>query len=185
MNIPNLKRMTAEEYVLWAQRQETGRYELIDGLVIEMNAERMDHMRVKARVANALDRQLRSAQIKGEVCWDGMALRIEDRTVHEPDAMLRLGEPLPGDAVVVTDPVIVVEVLSPSTGPIDTGLKLANYFTLESVQHYLVINTVKRVVQHFVRDRDGKPVMRPLIDEGAIDLSPPGLILTLDEIFEG
>ncbi len=185
MNIPNLKRMTAEEYVLWAQRQETGRYELIDGLVIEMNAETSGHARVKLNVAFAFKQWLRASSADGEVFGDGMAVRIAERVVHEPDAMLRLGEPLPGDAVVVTDPVIVVEVLSPSTGPIDTGLKLANYFTLESVQHYLVINTVKRVVQHFVRDRDGKPVMRPLIDEGAIDLNPPGLTLTLDEIFEG
>lgn len=183
MNLPNLKRMTAEDFAIWATRQDTGRFELIDGIVVQMNAERLVHVRVKTRISKALERALVKADVVGEVLWDGTALRIDDKTVHEPDAMLRVGEPLQDDTIFVTDPVIVVEVLSPSSGPIDTGLKLANYFTLASVQHYLVINTVQRVVQHYARDANGKPMMRPLVTEGEIVLDPPGLTLTLDEIF--
>ena len=54
MNVPHLKRMTADEFVLWAERQETGRYELIDGMVVQMNAERLVHVRVKFGLAVAL-----------------------------------------------------------------------------------------------------------------------------------
>lgn len=74
--------------------------------------------------------------------------------------------------------------MSPSTGPIDTGRKLTNYFTLVSVQHYLVVDTVKQLVLDNVRGSDGQPVMRSPISSGAIALDPPGLSITIDEIFE-
>ena len=184
MNVPNLKRMTAEDYALWAERQDTGRFELIDGLVVQMNAETATHARVKLRIAMALHEAITKAQIQGEAYGDGMAVRIADRIVHEPDAMLRLGPRLPGHTILVTDPLIVVEVLSPSTGPIDTGRKLTNYFLLETVQHYLVVDTTKRLVLHYVRGSDGQPIMRAPISSGDVALDPPGLSISIDEIFE-
>lgn len=183
MNIANVKRMTVDEYVVWSRRQFLGRYELIEGQVIQMNAECMGHMRAKSRIANALDRALKVTGLAGETCWDGMAVRIDDKSVHEPDAMLRLGELLPSDAMFVDDPLVVVEVLSPSTGPVDNGLKLANCFSLPSVRHYLVVDTTKEQVLHYVRDASGQPVMHPPVLSGDINLTPPGLVIALAEIF--
>jgi Uma2 family endonuclease len=184
MNVPNLKRMTAEDYAQWATRQDTGRFELIDGIVVQMNAERADHAQVKLNVAIALRQLLKASSIAGQVFGDGMAVRIADRVVHEPDAMLRLGPRLPGDTILVTDPVIVVEVLSPSTGPVDTGRKLTNYFMLDTVQHYLVVDTAKRLVLHYVRGEDGQPIMRAPISAGDVVLDPPGSSISIAEIFE-
>ena len=184
MNVPNLKRMTAEDYAQWAERQDTGRFELIDGIVVQMNAERADHAQIKLNIALALRQRLKVLSIAGQVFGDGMAVRIADRIVHEPDAMLRLGQRLPGETILVTDPVIVVEVLSPSTGPIDTGRKLTNYFLLETVQHYLVVDTTKRLVLHYVRGTDGLPIMRAPISAGDVILDPPGLSISIAEIFE-
>lgn len=183
MNVPHLKRMTADEFVLWAERQETGRYELIDGMVVQMNAERLVHVRVKFNLAVALHDAFKRAGLSGNVLGDGMAVRINETMVHEPDALVRCGPPLPDDAIIVTDPVIVCEVLSPSTGPVDTGVKLLNYFSVASVQHYLVVNTLKRVVLHYTRGADGKPVMHTL-SEGELRLDPPGLTVSLADIFE-
>ena len=184
MNVPNLKRMTAEEYAQWAQRQETGRFELIDGMVVQMNAERLTHTRVKVRVAKALEKSLTTSGLQGEVLWDGAAVRIDRKTVHEPDVMLRMGDLLPGETIYVPDPIVVVEVLSPSTGPVDTGIKLVNYFTLASVRHYLVINTDKRLVLHYTRSAGGDPLMRSPVSEGEITLDPPGITISIEEIFE-
>lgn len=184
MNIPNLKRMTAEDYALWAKRQETGRFELIDGMVVQMNAERSDHAQIKLNIAMALKQSLKSSGIAGTVYGDGMAVRISERIVHEPDAMVRLGTRLPGHAVFVTDPVIVVEVLSPSTGPIDTGHKLTNYFLLDTVQHYLIVDTTKQLVLHYIRGADRLPNMRSPVSAGEVVLDPPGLSISIAEIFE-
>jgi Uma2 family endonuclease len=87
---------------------------------------------------------------------DGMAVRIDDRTVYEPDALVRCGPPMPGDAIEVVDPTIVVEVVSPSSRGIDRGVKLASYFLLLSVRHYLIVDTDKRVVIHHRRDDEGR-----------------------------
>ena len=180
MNLP-LKHMTAEEFVAWAMTQELGRYELIDGVVVTMNSERASHARVKRRVANLLEAALLQRGLQGEVFGDGMAIKIADRIVHEPDAMLRLGPPLDDETVLVTDPVVVVEVLSPSTGPVDTGVKLVNYFKVPSLKHYLVVNTTRHVVLHYYRGSDGSAELK-VVEQGQIDFGD-GLSIGLDELF--
>jgi Uma2 family endonuclease len=146
MNVAHQKPMTAEEFVAWAVRQERGRYELVDGMVVQMNAEQAIHGRVKLDLVIALRTAFKQADLEGDVFGDGMAVRINETTVHEPDALVRCGTPVANETTILTDPVIVCEVLSPSTGPIDTGVKLLNYFSIPSVTHYLVVNTSKRVV---------------------------------------
>ncbi len=181
MNLP-LKKLTAEEYATWAEAQDQGRFELIDGVVVQMNSERAVHARVKRRIANLLEAALIRQGLEGEVFGDGMAVRIGERTVHEPDAMLRLGPRLPDNDILVLDPVVVVEVVSPSTGPVDTSTKLVNYMSLPSVAHYLVVRTPERLVLHYSRGPEGNPVLATVRD-GAIVLDPPGLSLSLAEIF--
>ena len=182
MNVAHHKRMTADEFVAWAMRQELGRYELIDGMAVQMNAEQLVHVRVKHRLAVALENAITDSGIEAEMMADGMAVRINETTVHEPDALVRCGAPLPADTVILTDPIIVAEVLSPSTGPVDTGLKLLNYFTVPSVQHYLVVNTTKHTVLHYMRGPDGQPTLRT-VSEGDLRLDPPGLTIAVADLF--
>jgi len=82
----------------------------------------------------------------------------------------------------VPDPVIVVEVQSPSTRSADAGLKLARYFSLASVAHYLMIDPVKRLVIHHRRGADGLIVSR-IATDSTLDLTPPGLTLPVAELF--
>ena len=180
MNAP-AKRMTAHEFAAWAERQ-TGRFELLDGLVVQMNAERLGHARVKHRIVVALAEALRKSGLEGEVYPDGVAVKVSEKIVHEPDAVLRLGPGLPDDTLLIADPTIVVEVLSPSTGPIDTSTKLANYFTIPSVAHYLIVNTVTQSVSHYSRGQVGRPSM-VTVSEGELVLEPPGLSLKVNQFF--
>ena len=76
-------------------------------------------------------------------------------TVYEPDALVRCGPALPDDAIKVIDPMIIVEVLSPSTRARDTGAKLEDYFSLSSLRHYLILKTENRSVIHHARDDAG------------------------------
>ncbi len=181
MNLP-LKHMTAEEFAAWAERQPLGRFELLDGVVVQMNSEQASHARAKFRVAKALEAALSESGLSGEVFGDGMAVKIADRTVHEPDSLLRLGLPLADETILVLDPVIVVKVLSPSTGPVDTGTKLVNYFKVPSIAHYLVVNTKKHVVLHYFRGTGGQPELK-VIEAGSIVLNPPGVTLQLADLF--
>jgi Uma2 family endonuclease len=103
---------------------------------------------------------------------DGMAVRIAARTAFQPDALVVCPSP-PLDAIEIPNPVIVVEVLSPSTAADDHGVKLDGYFALGSVEHYLILDPDRRVLIHHKRGQAGAIEMR-ILREGMVVLDPPG-----------
>lgn len=163
-----------EDYRRWVMDQPRGRYERVAGMVVAMVPERVAHVRVKARVWQALDRAIREAGVPCEALADGVTVEVVDDTDYEPDAVVNCGERLGGDALAAPDPVVVVEVLSPSTQSVDTGAKLADYLSLSSVRHYLVVRADRRAVVHHRRAGDGAIETR-LIADGPIMLDPPGI----------
>src|SRR5689334_12387590 len=105
-----------------------------------------------------------------------MSVEVDANTLYEPDVLVRCGPPLPDDALKTPDPVILVEVLSPSTRARDAGAKLEDYFRLKTVRHYLIVKTENRTIIHHVRDDAGAITTRIVRDE-AIALDPPGIEL--------
>jgi Uma2 family endonuclease len=174
--------MMADEFITWAMRQPEGpRYELVDGEVVAMSPERVGHARTKLAVVDALRSAVARAGAPCETFVDGLAVRIDDTTVYEPDALVRCGDPLDDDAVETTDPLIVVEVLSPSSRGRDAGAKLADYFRLASVRHYLIVSTSRRSVIHHHRTGSGD-IRTRILHDGELRLDPPGLTLPVAEI---
>jgi Uma2 family endonuclease len=111
-----------------------------------------------------------------------MTVEQEDSD-FEPDAVLHCGEPLPGDAIAVPEPMVIVEVLSPSTRGVDLTRKLVAYFRLPSVRHYLVFWADRPQVVHHRRRDDGEGVETRILTEGEIRLDPPGISITLAEVY--
>ena len=173
--------MTVDEFLVWAE-ERPGRYELVDGVVYGMSPERAGHARIKSRVHRALEGALARAGLPCEAMADGMTVRVDARTAYEPDALVYCGERLPDDAVEVPAPVVVVEVLSPGTRHTDAGAKLAGYFTLPSIRHYLMVDPVRRVVVH--HRRDGAEIATRILGQGPLFLDPPGLDLDVASLFE-
>ena len=79
---------------------------------------------------------------------------------------------------------IIVEVLSPSTERRDQGRKLADYFRLPSVTHYLIIDPDEMLVIHHQR-RDDDDILTRILRDGAITLDPPGIEVAVGEIYGG
>ena len=136
------RRYSREEFRLWYEAQETGRYERVDGRIIAMAPERGAHLRVKGAVYKALDRAIAIAGVACQALPDGATVETGDSD-YEPDALVNCGEAMADDAVAVPNPVVVVEVLSPGTASTDTGGKLADYFRVPSVAHYLIIHPIR------------------------------------------
>lgn len=168
------KRMTVDEFIPWAMAQPRGRYELVNGEVIMMGPERVAHVRIKTSVLLALVAAVRRAGVPCEAMGDGMTVRINERTAYEPDALVYCGPRLGGDDIEVPNPVIVVEVGSPSTLSTDTGMKFSGYFSLPSVRHYLIVDTEARAITHHERGADGR-IVSTLRTEGSLALDPPGI----------
>jgi Uma2 family endonuclease len=176
-------RMTADEFIPWAMGQPK-RYELVEGEVVAMSPERAGHARAKYRIWTALREALRRGGLPCEAFGDGVAVRIDAKTVYEPDALVRCGEPVDDEAVEINDPAIVVEVASPSSQSIDVGTKLDDYFRLPSVRHYLIVKTRSRTVIHHERGEDGRIETR-IVRAGALAMDPPGLTVQIESFFAG
>ena len=174
--------LSRTEYRLWAEAQPRGRYERVAGKVMAMTPERVAHVRVKAQAWLALDRAIRAAGLSCEALADGIAVEVGDDTDYEPDAVVNCGERIAGDEVAAPNPIIVVEVLSPSTQSVDTGAKLADYFKVPSIRHCLIIRADRRGVTHHRRRDDGGIETR-LLAEGGIALDPPGIEVAVADFY--
>jgi len=174
----SIPRMTADEFIIWAMNQPDGQhYELAGGEVIAMAPERVSHARAKLHITRRLIAAIDTAGVDCEAFVDGLAVVVDETTVYEPDALVRCGTDLDGNVVRISDPVIVVEVLSRSTRGRDSGAKLADYFRLPSVQHYLIVRAEDRVIIHHARSGDGS-IMTRILQNGPLLLDPPGITLT-------
>lgn len=91
---------------------------------------------------------------------------------------------MPADAVAAANPVIVVEVISPSTGYNDLGLKVEGYFRVASIAHYLIIDPEARRVIHYGRGT-GDALETRIIATGPVRLDPPGMEIAAEEAFAG
>ena len=178
--------MTVAEFLPWAEAalaRGEGRYELVDGTPVAMSPERALHGQTKLAVAVALLSAIRRAKLPCHVQPDGAMVVVDNHKAYEPDALVYCGEALPDDAVVTPNPIILVEVISPSTGHIDKGDKLEGYFRIPSVQHYLLVYPDQRLVVH--HRREGKDTMATRVaHDGDISLEPPGISLKVADLFE-
>ena len=175
MSDPVPARMTTDAFIAWAMEQPEGEhYELEKGRIITMAPEHSAHALAKFQVARRLADAIERAGLPCEVYPDGMAVQIDETTTYEPDASVRCGPKVPPDTVKLTDPVVVVEVLSTSTRARDNGEKLIGYFSVPSIQHYLLVRTEDMAIIHHARNPDGTIVTR-IVHDGTLILDPPGI----------
>src|SRR3990172_9043361 len=176
------QRMTVDEYLVWADGRP-GRYELVNGRPIRMSPETTGHVSVKVLVVIALLDAIEESGLGLIALGHGATVRISKDTAFEPDALVYAGPELPSNEMVVPNPVIVVEVLSPSSVNRDTTGKLTGYFSVPSIEHYLVVDPVDRLVVHYGRTAGPEIAVRSLGEQETIDLSPPGLKLPVRRCF--
>jgi Uma2 family endonuclease len=175
------QKMSVDEYLAWAEGQP-GRFELYAGVVYAMTPERAEHAKVKYAVQTSLLNGIQRSQVPCHMLPDRMTVRVDEDTAHEPDALVYCGPELPGSAIEVPSPVIVVEVLSPSTRHIDASAKLAGYFRVPTVQHYRILDASKRLVIHHARREHGE-IATKIVADGPLQLDPPGINVRVEEIF--
>jgi Uma2 family endonuclease len=181
MSIVVKETMSADEFLAWAQAQED-RWELHDGALVSMSPERVLHVETKGAAFASLKNAIARAAAPCVCLPDGAAIRISQRTVYEPDALIYCGPRLPPESIEVPNPVVVVEVLSPSTAARDHGAKLTGYFSLPSVMHYLILDPERRVLIHHKRGQ-GDIIETRILTDGLLRLDPPGLEASVVEMF--
>ena len=183
MNEFATKTMTVDEFLVWSSRQDKGRYELQDGWVIMQQAQNIGHLKAKKRIVALLDQAVERAGIPFYVMPDGATVRISKRIAFEPDALVA-PLPMPDDtSLEIPNPVIVVEILSPSSIKRDLVDKLAGYFQIASIQHYLVLDPEEKEIIWHRRCKAGGLEPPQKLKSGVLRLEPMGLEVNMASVF--
>lgn len=184
MDLADRARMTATDFLRWRESLSEGeRYELAGGEPVAMAAEKNRHNLVKTACCRALEDGVRAAALDCTVLGDGATVVVDEEDVYEPDVTVQCGEPIDLDATTVPQPMVLVEVLSRSTRGVDAGGKLYGYFQLPSVEHYLMVDPLRRVLIH--HRRAGTGIETSILREGIVRLDPPGISFALETCFRG
>jgi Uma2 family endonuclease len=166
--------MKVPEFLAWANEQLDSRYELVDGEVVAMAPDRLRHNLVKLEVAVALREAVKAAGLPCTVFTDGAGVVINDETTRLPDASVQCGIKVRPNRMVLEAPLIVVEVVSPSSEQQDLGAKLIEYFSVPSIRHYMIVLPEKRAVVQHMRN-EGGGLSTYIGRSGDIVLNPPGM----------
>ena len=86
---------------------------------------------------------------------------------------------------ILTNPLLIIEVLSESTKDYDRGRKFEQYRQIPSFREYLTISQIEMLVEHSVRQPDNSWLLREIRDvSGKVPLASLGIQLTLAEIYD-
>jgi len=157
-----------EDYLAIERASSDVRHEYIKGQVFAMSGGSYEHSLITANLAGELRQRLKNGACA--VLSSDMRIRIEtaDACAY-PDVSVLCGEPCFHDPRrdVLTNPVLIAEVLSPSTEAYDRGGKFALYRQLPSLRHYLLVAQDQVAVDVFTRQPDGRWLLDAYADPDA------------------
>jgi len=175
--------MVLDQYTLdhYLKTEETldDRAEFHDGLILPVEAATPTHARLGSRLASVLARAFPSCAVYDSTL--NLYIASANRVLH-PDATVICGPVNSPKPDCVDNPTILVEITSPSTKDYDHGTKREHYFTLPTLQHYLLVSQTERKIGHYQRSGAAR-IDKTWIDETRIYSDrPSGAALFLSDI---
>jgi Uma2 family endonuclease len=177
MNVALRKSMTLEQFLAWEIRQEL-KYEFDGVQPVAMKGVRVEHAAIEANLNAALRDRLR-----GKACRAfGSSLKIEVAgRIRYPDAFV-VCTTVPRGSYVVRDPVVVFEILSPSTSHTDMVLKTAEYKATPSILRYVILEQNHAGAQVFSRKGEDW-IVETIKDDDVLRMPELGIEIPLPEIY--
>ena len=140
--------LTPEAYIA-LERKATLKSEYINGAILARSGASNAHNLITGDIATELNIQLRNRECK--VITSDMRVKTERTSAYfYPDVVVFWGEPRFEDNVFDTllNPILVIEVLSPSTEAYDRGEKFARYQEIASLREYILVSQDRVRVEH-------------------------------------
>jgi Uma2 family endonuclease len=143
----------------WAsfEASKTRKHELRHGEFIEMAGASLEHNMIAGNLQFLLYGALQVADCTVLGC--DQKIYIDERNGLYPDVVVVCGEPRITPAEALQNPLLMAEVLSPSTAADDRGEKFAKYRTIGTLQHYLLVEQLRPSVEYFQRSEGGTWVL--------------------------
>lgn len=177
--------LNVEEYFL-QEESATERHEYFNGRISTLSGESHNHEAVRGNVVAALYQFSRHNRYSSYGC--GLKICIQSNgLITYPDAMLVCGkiEFAAERKDVITNPLLIVEVLSSSTQSYDRGDKFALYRGLPSFAHYLLIHQDEPLIEYHQKTRLGWLLTETTGIEATLNLETIEFSLPLRELYEG
>lgn len=178
-----VKLMSVEQFLVWDDRTET-RHELFDGRPVAMAPATRRHSLLAARLAGRLTSALADRPPCNVFAEAGIRSTVSRRTFFVADIAVSCAD-APDDSQELEQPVLIVEVLSPSTAGTDPRRKLFDYRQLPSVEEILLIDTAGVYCEVHRRKESfwSTDILRD--PEARLRLETVGLDLPLGELYAG
>lgn len=168
MTLALRKPMTLAEFLAWEERQEL-KHEFDGFGPVAMSGGTLAHAAIQRNLAYAL-----TGRLLGKPCqFFGADLKIRTAEDHirYPDGMITCS-PGANAATIAPDPVVIFEVLSPSTAATDRIVKAREYQAMPSVQRYVMLE----------QDRVGVTVYTRAVGDWRHEILADGSVLSLPEV---
>jgi Uma2 family endonuclease len=170
--------MSLDEFLAW-ERDQPERYEYAAGVITMMTGGSAAHVTIAMNLAFALRHALR-----GTGCRPfGSDMKvIANHTVRYPDISV-ICRPVGDRDNHLSDPVVIIEVISPSTEREDRGRKKFDYFATPSIRQYAIVEQDERLIDLYTRagDRWTDEIVE---GDAVLKLSSIGVEVNLDVIYE-
>jgi Uma2 family endonuclease len=179
MNIQPDLRMDKFEFLAWVQQHE-GRYELAGRRVVMMTGGSRGHAILVRRLASSLERRLDGK--RWTVLTSDFGVDLGPATVRYPDVVVDVAGGRLKD-LTATAPVLIAEIISPSSAKDDLGAKAEEYVRLPSLAAYLVLDQGEPEARIWLRGAAG--FARELIKgrDAVIGIASLGIDLPLAEVY--
>jgi Uma2 family endonuclease len=183
MNVQLEPRMDKPEFLTWVQAHE-GRYELVGNRVVMMTGGSRGHAILVRRLAAALEKRLDST--RWTVLTSDFGVDVGPSTVRYPDVVVDVAGGRFKD-LTATAPLLIAEIISPSSAKDHLGAKAQEYLRLPSLSAYLVLAQDEPRVRVWARGPAGFSPEPMVLDghEAVIKIGSLGIDLLLAEIYAG
>lgn len=180
------QQMTLEEYLEFDANAE-GRFEYFDGEVFELSGGSPEHSLLTSRIGFLLNSKLLSRGCS--VYSTDVKLKVPIiPTYRYSDGSVLCGKPIYeeiGTEKLLTNPTLIVEVLSPSTEKFDREGKFKEYKSIPSFREYLLISQDKRFVTLYTKYNEKFWFQSEYVAGETLKLESLDIELSVDEIYEG
>jgi len=171
--------LTQESFLAWEEQQDR-RWEFDGVKAIAIPVESFLHQEIRHNLISALISRL------DETAWqpyaNGTKIAVAG-SVRYPDAFVA-GGPVARGALTVPDPVVVFEVLDPTTSDTDVWVKNKEYRDTPSIQRYVMVAQEHQGATVF--SRVGNEWLARMVSAGEVlELPEIGVEIPISDLFEG
>jgi Uma2 family endonuclease len=181
MSVP-AEKLSLADFLTW-ENQQVERNEFYRGEVFAMVGARRTHGRVVANLARHLGNHLAGSPC--QVFQESMKVQIADEAILYPDLFVTCHPADLRTDMIFRSPLLVIEVLSPSTQAYDRSQKFALYRRITSLQEYVLIDPETRRVEGFRRGTDGLWVLHDMSEGSDMTLASIEALVSLTDLFAG